>query len=256
MTSQVHTPAQSNCCNHCNRRPVGHGMVLASLTRFSALNRSPRLRASLLSIKGRLRKQHPEAGRSWRLVASPPSDHQNPATALLAHIFGHPQGAGVIGPGADGLLRAALVEALTSGHGHIRVITTQADLDRLLRSTRGRRAALPPGLCLHVVETLEDAIEHLEAESGPQPHDAPPSTNAPHAIWIATPGADADVVHQTLQQQGTRLTALLYGPWPYGPTHLIETDGPRLPLRWPISLMSAEVAAAKLQATRCAFRQT
>ncbi|MFF0522305.1 hypothetical protein ACFYTC_26635 [Actinomadura nitritigenes] len=165
---------------------------------------------------------------------------------LLARTFTYPQGTGLLGPGTDGLLRTVFVDAFTLGTESAEVLVTRSHLEELfdedLHQTPFDR--LRPSL--HLVETLEDAIEHLEeralwdvtGESAkPQP-----------TLWLAIPGPDADVVHRTL----TALTeldiiALFEGPWPYGPTHLIDADGPRqLPSR--TTLLPVHEAISRLSA--------
>lgn len=162
----------------------------------------------------------------------------------LAQSFMHPGGAGIIGPGAERLLRTVLVDALTNGAERLEVVIALPDLEQLL----GDASSLPSSRfasALHVTETLEDAIEHLESRH-PRISLAE-TTRRPATLWLATPGPDADVVHQTLERLPTAgIIALFQGPWPYGPTHLIDTDGPRrLPTR-DLNLLSRNQAVARL----------
>ncbi|MFB4298496.1 hypothetical protein [Actinomadura sp. NTSP31] len=132
----------------------------------------------------------------------------------LAQAFSHPEGAGVIGPGAQHLLRAVLVDALVEGTERVNVVIAQPDLEQLLGDT----SSVPPELLastLHMSDTLEDTIEHLEnthRRTGANEFNEQPTT-----LWLASPGPDADVVHQTLKSLPTaNLIALFHGPWPYG----------------------------------------
>ncbi|MFG2245764.1 hypothetical protein [Spirillospora sp. NPDC048823] len=152
--------------------------------------------------------------------------HNEPSRdPFLARAFSHPMGAGVIGPGAQRLLRTVLVDTLTRSTAHCDVVIVRPDLERLLGAASSRLLSrLTSGL--HITDTLEDAIEHLE--SRPPRIDAAGRVEQSPVLWLATPGADADVVHQTLEAQPPgELIALFNGPWPYGPTHFIDIDGPR-----------------------------
>ena len=164
----------------------------------------------------------------------------------LARAFTHAQGAGVIGPGAQRLLRTVLVDTLTRNNAQCDVIATQPDLERLLGAASSR---LPPRFAsaLHVTDTLEDAIEYLESK--PQSSAAAGSAKQKTILWLATPGADADVVHQTLEAQPVAdLIALFNGPWPYGPTHYIDIDGPRRLPDHNLTLLTRDQAITRLYA--------
>jgi hypothetical protein len=160
----------------------------------------------------------------------------------LASAYSRPDGAGPIGPGADSLLRAVLVQALTSPDP-VEVLMTKHDLQRLF----GERADRVPRDRLHdrlrVTDSLEDSVEYVEERA------AGVSGGLP-ILWMVTPGADADVVRRALEGCPARLlTGLFRGPWPYGPTYLIEQDGPRpRTRRRPIRLLSPKQAVATLQA--------
>ncbi|WP_157430950.1 hypothetical protein [Actinomadura macra] len=169
----------------------------------------------------------------------------------LARVFGHPQGAGFIGPGADSLLRAILTEALTSKIGVSWIIATQHDLNALWSDALNDTQLTKFPARLHVAETLEAAIERLEFEANaiaaPSDGRRPPTTST--VLWFTKPGPDADVVHQTLQRwPDSNLIALIAGAWPYGPTHFTDHDGPRALPHQPINLLSAHQAADKLRA--------
>ncbi|QFG22901.1 hypothetical protein [Actinomadura sp. WMMB 499] len=185
-------------------------------------------------------------------TASPPSADTEP----LALAFGHPHGAGFIGAGADGLLRAALTEALTSKLGVSWVIATERDLRSLFDDAFNDALADQLVPRLHVAETLEDIVERLEFEADViralSVNDRPALT-ASTVLWFTAPGPDGDVVHEAMQSwPGTGLVPLIAGPWPYGPTYLVDSDGPRPLPRRPINLLTAQQATTKLQATMAA----
>ncbi|MBA9007252.1 hypothetical protein [Thermomonospora cellulosilytica] len=204
------------------------------------------IRAPYSAIRNRLRRllDHIPPARAHRTDTA--GGLLGEALSLMS-AFHHPDGAGVIGPGTDGLLRTALVQALASRTVPTRVITTRPDLERLfpIKLDSALLEALAPGL--HAAETLEEAIEHLESRSGlPNPGSAS-TAQSTRTLWLVTPGSDADVVHQTIRRcSGINLTGLFAGPWPYGPTHVIDIDSPRQPLHRPITLLSPEQAITAL----------
>ncbi|WP_165495464.1 hypothetical protein [Actinomadura roseirufa] len=162
----------------------------------------------------------------------------------MARIYSHPQGAGLIGADADGLLRATIVDALTTAGSRIEVVVPRADLDHLFGPALRNAQLQNLHPALHPTKTLEDSIEYLEGREG--------STTAEHTsfLWIASPGNDADVVHQALQHHpDDNLIALFRGAWPYGPTHLIDKNrsGPLYGSQ--IELLSPGRAIAKLVAS-------
>ncbi|GLZ16379.1 hypothetical protein Acsp04_66140 [Actinomadura sp. NBRC 104425] len=169
----------------------------------------------------------------------------------LAVTFGHPQGTGFIGPGGRGLLRAALTEALLSRTGVSWAIATQADLHRLFGDTFDKRVFDRLSPRLQVVDTLEDAVERMEFEAdviNAINVSGPPAAQRPPVLWLTSSGPDADVVHQALQKwSGTNLVVLVDGGWPYGPTHLIESDGSSPMPRHPVDLMTPHQAIAALR---------
>ncbi|MEU8124962.1 hypothetical protein AB0C21_40145 [Spirillospora sp. NPDC049024] len=165
---------------------------------------------------------------------------------FLARAFSHPQGAGVIGPGTQRLLRTVLVDALARSTEGCEVVISRADLERLFGAASSQLSSyLAPAL--HITDTLEDAIEHLENRA---PHTtATGSVEQPQVLWLATPGDDADVVHQTLEREpSTDLMTLLNGPWPYGPTHFVTVDGPQHPPCRNLDLLTRDQAIARLWA--------
>jgi hypothetical protein len=156
--------------------------------------------------------------------------------------FSHPHGAGVIGPGSDSLLRTVLVEALTVEPGWVEVLTTHHDLKRLFGEMTDRIPRKRFQWVLRVADSLEDTIEYIEGRASGAP-------GTPRVLWIVTTGADADVVHRTLESYpAAGLTGLFMGSWPYGPTHVIEEDGPRPRPRRPIRLLSPKQALDRMHA--------
>ncbi|MFI0486784.1 hypothetical protein [Actinomadura sp. 9N215] len=176
---------------------------------------------------------------------------QEPAEPL-ARVFGHPQGAGFIGPGADGLLRTILTQALTSKIGVSWIIATRHDLNALWADALNDTVLTRFSARLHLAESLEDVIERLEFEAdaiAALSIDHRPPTN-PAILWLTSPGPDADVVHQTLQHwPNDNLIALIAGGWPHGPTHLIGHDGPQAFPPRPINLLTAHQAAKQLRSS-------
>jgi hypothetical protein len=130
-------------------------------------------------------------------------------------------------------MRALFVDLLITGPEQTRVVIGRHELSRLFedRVDDFTWDAFFPRL--QVCDLLEEAIEHLEidmtmaAAEEANPDLTRGSTRKDsHTYWFATPGADSDVVFQTFQRaQGYNLTGLISGPWSYGPTYVIETDG-------------------------------
>ncbi|MFF4235950.1 hypothetical protein ACFYYL_08820 [Actinomadura geliboluensis] len=181
---------------------------------------------------------------------APSEDDAGRKAGLLARAFGHPDGVGFIGQGADALLRGVLTEALASKSDVEQVITTHADLVRLFGEAFDESVTSVHAPRLRIMESLEDAIEHLELEAEMTEMIRPTSTPAldrPVIVWLVTPGPDADVVHEALRHwPDNSLLSLISGPWAYGPTHLIEATGPRPLPSSPIPLPSPREAIKRL----------
>ncbi|MFD0690953.1 hypothetical protein [Actinomadura fibrosa] len=174
-----------------------------------------------------------------------------PGTAkdLLCELFGAPQGAGLIGPGADALGRTALTELFTRDPGTAEVVIEKQFFERLFCEAfaEARRAA---GTRLRTFQLLEDAVEYIESETEPVPNGGlVPAVRSSAIIWFVAPGQHTDVVHQVLRhRRSPQVTALVWGAWAYGPTHYIGAGGAQeLPPR-PIELLTAQQAAAELRA--------
>ncbi|WP_433235910.1 hypothetical protein [Actinomadura nitritigenes] len=163
----------------------------------------------------------------------------------MARTFAFPQGAGLLGPGTDGLLRTVLIDAFDPGTEPAKVLLTRSHLEELLGDDVHERTFDQLGASLRVVETLEDAIEHLEERALWEVTGE--SAKLLPRLWLAAPGADADVVYRTLASLD--IVGLFKDAWPYGPTYLIDADGPRQ-LTSRISLSSAAEAISKLSAAR------
>jgi hypothetical protein len=192
------------------------------------------------------------AGRRFRaLLPRRPIRKSQPTTDnLLINLFGAPQGAGLAGPGAEGLERATLVEAITSHAAISQVVIEYADLYRLLGGAIANDLQQALGTRLYLAEALEDAVEHIESNTAPSNRAETQTTETPPLAWFAAPRQHSDVVHHVLQTQRTpSLIALICGPWAYGPTHLIEADGPWRPPRRTIELLSAQEAVTRLSQT-------
>ncbi|GAA2160215.1 hypothetical protein [Actinomadura napierensis] len=183
-------------------------------------------------------------------------EHKKPSTDsegrddLLINLFGAPHGAGLIGPGAAGLQRAALIEAFACEDGISQIVIDDANLVRLFGHLIDDDLGEALGDRLYLTDLLENAIEYIESETKRVPASetsAPDQETAPIA-WFAAPGHDADVVLQLLRTwRMPNVVALISGPWAYGPTHYIEVDGPRkLPHR-PMTLPTPAQATEALR---------
>ena len=235
-------------CNRCDQLHGRH-VTQRRLPRISTPGSEAfGLRSSPRRIRTRLRGVFRNSHDQLRPRRT--TDSASSAPQPLAHAFGGPEGTGLIGPGADDLLRAALTEALTLATSATQVITTRPDLDRLFTGAFNQSLIDSFGLRLHAAETLEDAIEHIElqdriATAIDSDNDSP--AESPSYTWFATPGPDADVVHATLKHwHGTNIIALMSGAWPYGPTHFIDADGPRRIPDHNLHLLPRDQAIAKL----------
>jgi hypothetical protein len=148
----------------------------------------------------------------------------------MAAELAHPSGLGVIGPEANGYMRALLVELLCDPEP-VHVVTTWNEINRLFDGDfdRSLQEALAPQL--HVTDLLEDAIEYLELEVFMRHaeranldvlHQAP--QHRPWTYWIATPGQDDDVVLPLVRREHP-LLGVMFGEWRHGRTCAIDADG-------------------------------
>ncbi|GAA2573875.1 hypothetical protein SMC26_35710 [Actinomadura fulvescens] len=162
-----------------------------------------------------------------------------------------PTGLGVVGPGANGFVRAVLVELVTRG---TKVVITRNELNRLFEGD------LEESLCqalapLHVCELLEEAIEHLELDllmaeaEQANPDLSPTRGRAVPTYWISTPGQDDDVV-LPLVRRGN-LVGLMFGAWPHGTTCTIDSTGTITQGETALSLPSLSPAEALTRLRAC-----
>lgn len=250
-------------CNRCDRLTT-RNVLQPRRSRIAAATSNdrhhilrPALRTIALQLRaifggGRPSSVRGAAGRPSQPAPSP--DNADSKPGFPARSFGHPDGVGFIGPGADALLRGVLTEALASKSEVAQVITTRADVGRLFGDAFDESVTDVHASRLRIMDNLEDAIEHLELEAEMNQMISATSTlpiDAPAIVWLATPGPDADVVHETLRHwPDSSLIAFMSGPWPYGATHLIEETGPRPLPSSPISLPSREEAITHLRNRR------
>ena len=112
-------------------------------------------------------------------------------------------------------MRAAFVELLTRADRKVVLSTTE--LSRLFEGSLSADLLDAFSPRLHVCDLLEDAITYLEGTM---------LQEADHTYWIASPGADEEVVLPLLRREaGHRLRGLLFGEWRHGPTTVINADG-------------------------------
>ncbi|MFA1546164.1 hypothetical protein [Actinomadura chokoriensis] len=137
-----------------------------------------------------------------------------------------------------------LVDTLARGAEGCDVVIARPDVERLFGAASSQLPSY--AAALHITDTLEDAIEHLE-DRALRTAAAGLVEQLP-VLWLAAPGDDADVVHQTLEgQASTELITLFNGPWPYGPTHFVSTDGPQHPPCHNLELLTRDQAIARLR---------
>lgn len=145
-------------------------------------------------------------------------------------------GVGVVGPGAEGFMRAALVELLTRAER--KVVLSRTELNRLFEGSLSADLldALSPRL--HVCDLPEDAITYLELKL---------LREAGRTYWIAAPGADDDIVLPLLRREaGHRLRGLLFGEWQHGPTTVINADGTVPGHEGPVPTLTSAEATERL----------
>jgi hypothetical protein len=195
----------------------------------------------LMVVAQRLLGRPAQSAALQRLTRSPvspaPASPDSPAksrtvrrAAAVAAELTRPSGLGVIGPGANGYVRALLVELLT-GPDPVNVVITWNELYRLFDGDfdRSLMEALSPRL--RVTDLLEDAIECLELEVfiGDAERANPDvltraSAHRPWMYWIATPGQDDDVVLPLIRRE-PRLLGVMFGEWLHGRTCTIDAGG-------------------------------
>ncbi|QNP74983.1 hypothetical protein IAG44_39935 [Streptomyces roseirectus] len=151
------------------------------------------------------------------------------AGQTLAWNLARSKGLGLTGPGAPDATRALLVTLLAEHQTtrHIELLVPAPDILTLL----GNETRRPPAL--HVVDTLDTALDMMEAElllrtpSDPDARPAPAGPPAADLILIATPAPHAERRLQSVLDNGSALglAGILLGPWHPGDTAHVRTDG-------------------------------
>ncbi len=150
-------------------------------------------------------------------------------------------GVGLTGPGAQDAARGVLAAALSAGGAwapgdEATIITTAADLATLLGPDAADRYPLDR---LHVADTIDDALTHLERqllrrarlvtdhESGDLTTLHPDQPLPPIVFLAAAPDGPIATALAAILAVGSRLAiaGLLLGPWPTGATWHVSTDG-------------------------------
>ncbi|WP_432871782.1 hypothetical protein [Microbispora rosea] len=134
-------------------------------------------------------------------------------------------GTGLIGPGAENVTRAMVLELLAGRHMAARVLVPREDAVRLFGEELLHAAN--PGLV--VLDTLQEVVTELEVEivrrSG-QRTDAGVPEGQSWLFVIASPGAAAERLHRIVQG-GTEdlILGVFLGDWPYGITCTVDESG-------------------------------
>ncbi|MFM9442582.1 BTAD domain-containing putative transcriptional regulator [Streptomyces acidiscabies] len=125
------------------------------------------------------------------------------------------RGIGLIGPGAPDAARALLVAALAEPATEF--IIPALDIEPLL----GDLTTHPT--TLHITDTLDAALDLMEAELLTRTHTTPDHD----LILIATPAAHTEPRLQAILDNGStlHLAGILLGPWPPGGTAHLHPDG-------------------------------
>ncbi|WP_075737695.1 hypothetical protein [Streptomyces acidiscabies] len=133
----------------------------------------------------------------------------------LALDLARTRGIGLIGPGAPDAARALLVAALAEPATEF--IIPAPDIDPLL----GDLTTHPT--TLHITDTLDAALDLMEAELLTRTHTTPDHD----LILIATPQPHTEHRLQAILDNGStlHLAGILLGPWPPGGTAHLHPDG-------------------------------
>jgi hypothetical protein len=151
-----------------------------------------------------------------------------PTPLRTAEDLTHPSGLGVVGPGANGFMRAMLVDFLSQD---AKVVLSRNELNRMFEGAfdDGLIQSLAPRL--HVCDLLEEAVEHLEldmlmAEAEQANPDLSPTRGRDvRTYWISTPGQDDDVVVPLVTRGTHRPVGLVFGAWHHGRTCTVDSTG-------------------------------
>ncbi|MFI2663414.1 hypothetical protein [Micromonospora carbonacea] len=146
-------------------------------------------------------------------AATPPATRPTPAPTLVLPTGG----IGLTGPGAAdaarGILLTTLLQALRpTGHPTTAVITSRADLHRLLGAHTPALHHLPG---LTATDTLDDAITTLARTNNP--------SSTPPTLLTHTPTDPTTAAR--LATALTHTVGVLIGTWTHGSTWHIEADG-------------------------------
>jgi hypothetical protein len=147
-------------------------------------------RRTPLPVSGPLGRRHrmrsvPIAATTRRPTGS--TEVGRPTVRLPVDLI-QPGGIGVIGPGANGYMRALLVELLAREEAPLRVIMSRNEVNRLFEGDFDDALITAFDSRLFVTDLLEDAVEHLELDllvSNGEKADHLPGDPAA-TFWIAT----------------------------------------------------------------------
>jgi len=141
------------------------------------------------------------------------------STDSLVDLAGH--GVGLVGGGADNVARAALLDLLgATGDRAADVLATAAELATLL----GQHPNGPMPRRLHVVDTLDTALDQLEAATLHRVRQ--PAGDQRLIVLIARPGADTARLQAVLDNGATHnIRAILLGQWRPGTSLYVGRDG-------------------------------
>ncbi|MEU5878004.1 hypothetical protein [Spirillospora sp. NPDC047279] len=156
---------------------------------------------------------------SPRPEPSPPS----PTALGVAEGLARPLGLGVVGAGANGFVRAVLVELLTRD---AKVVITRNELNRLFEGDFDETLdqAFPH---LQVCATVQEASRHLELDQlmaeaeQANPDLSPTRGRGATTYWISAPHHEVAY----LLRRSPNLVGLLFGAWPPGVTCTVGPTG-------------------------------
>jgi hypothetical protein len=171
---------------------------------------------------------HQMMNRPLPALPRPTRTPARPTPLRSAEDLMHPSGLGVVGPGANGFMRATLIDLLSRD---AKVVLSRNELNRMFYGAfdEGLVQSLAPRL--HVCDLLEEAIEHLEldmlmAEAEQANPDLSPTRGRDvPTYWISTPGQDDDVVAPLVTHGANRPVGLVFGEWRHGRTCTVDSTG-------------------------------
>ena len=171
---------------------------------------------------------HQKMTRPLPVLPRPTRSPVRPRPLRSAEDLARPSGLGVVGPGANGFMRAMLVDLLSRD---AKVVLSRNELNRMFEGAfdEGLIQSLAPRL--HVCDLLEEAVEHLEldmlmAEAEQANPDLSPTRGRDvPTYWISTPGQDDDVVVPLVTRGANRPVGLVFGEWRHGRTCTVDSSG-------------------------------